>query len=85
MIRYRAGRPGRIVVPYLSPDPRSSTMSMGKATAGGEALQNGGKARTANYRGGAAKARAVLAGKAGQIARHCPTPRALLRGQPASG
>jgi hypothetical protein len=81
---YRTGRLGHIVVLYVSPDPRSSTMSMGKATAGCEALHNGGEALNANYSGGSAKARAVAAGKAGQIARHGLTPRALLRGQLAS-
>jgi hypothetical protein len=84
LISYRAGQPGHIVVLYVSPDPRSSTMSMGKATAGCEALHNGGEALNANYSGGSAKARAVAAGKAGQIARHGLTPRALLRGQLAS-
>ena len=59
-------------------------MSMGKATAGCQALHNGGEALNANYSGGATKARAVVAGKAGQIARHGLTPRALLRGQLAS-
>jgi hypothetical protein len=83
LISYRAGRLGHIVVLYVSPDPRSSTMSMGKATAGCEALHNGGEALNANYSSGSAKARAV-AGEAGQIARHGPTPRALLRGQLAS-
>jgi hypothetical protein len=59
-------------------------MSMGKATAHYEALQNGGEALNANYRGRTTKARAVAAGKAGQIARHGRTRRALLRGQLAS-
>jgi hypothetical protein len=84
LIRYRAGRLGHIVVLYVSPDPRSSTVSMGKATAGCEALHNGGQALNANYSGGSAKACAVVAGKAGQIARHGRTRRALLRGQLAS-
>ena len=84
LISNRAGQPGHIVVLYLSPDPKSSTMLMGKATAGCEALHNGGQALNANYSGGSAKARAVVAGKAGQIARHGLTPRALLRGQLAS-
>jgi hypothetical protein len=61
LISYRAGQPGHIVVLYVSPDPRSSTMSMGKATAGCEALHNGGEALNANYRSGSAKARAVAA------------------------
>jgi len=81
LIGYRAGQPGHIVVLYVSPDPRSSTMSMEKATAHYEALHNGGEALNANYRGRTTKACAVAAGKAGQIARHGPTTRALLRGQ----
>ena len=57
---------------------------MGKATADYETLHNGGEMLNTNYSDGAAKARAVAAGKAGQIARHGLTPRAHLRGQLAS-